>query len=689
MTTSTVLSPASGPAAALRRLLAYLGVLALALTGVTVAAAGPAHAASNVQVYVGYADTLRANPVNFPTPWSGAPNTTFLGCTVNCSFDAGAVRVVNNSPVSLTVDSVKVKLDTCVFDMWQHGVSLAPGAQMIITQTASGAAGGCNNANGFFDTSDIGPGNTTQSGCTPDGLIPEVDVSINGSVSAFQDSGQVLNTGGVDKAACPAGSNESSPWTAIGKVSCPGNTLTLAPSTQTVKPGSLATIQGTFANTCGDPLANTTVNFAVSGGPGAGTTGTAVTNSAGVATFQYSAAHTGTDTVGATVTNPAGTITSNNVQVVWQKGKPTLTITSAGSGDYNDPATVSATLADGTPIAGGTITFVLNGTETCAAKTNASGVATCTITPGEAAGPYTLTAGWSGSVGESSVSTSQTFTVTAEETTLAYTGDTTTGNGQTATLSGVLLEDGTTPIAGRTVAFTLGSGASAQTCSGTTDASGAASCDVVVSQPSSTSTAPVTAVFAGDAYYQPASAAGTVKFTYLTGRAYGLSSSGLVGISPTPDTGSIQTASAGTFAPPCVATISGLISAHTLCGSVVTSTAPGKSVANAGVQDATIGVLGLPVIKIGAVQSTSTSTCSAATGDTVITSVTVGGIPVNVNLHPGANTTVTVLGVTLIFNEQVPVAGASQGLTVNAVHVKALGLLDVVLASSTSDIHNC
>ena len=47
------------------------------------------------------------------------------------------------------------------------------------------------------------------------------------------------------------------------------------------------------------------------------------------------------------------------------------------------------------------------------------------------------------------------------------------------------------------------------------------------------------------------------------------------------------------------------------------------------------------------------------------------------------------LGVTLVFNEQSSVPGADQGLTVNAVHIKALGLLDVLLASSTSDIHNC
>jgi hypothetical protein len=210
-----------------------------------------------------------------------------------------------------------------------------------------------------------------------------------------------------------------------------------------------------------------------------------------------------------------------------------------------------------------------------------------------------------------------------------------------------------------------------------------------VNQPAATTSVPVVATFAGDAFYLPSSASATLKFQFLTGRAFGLESSGLVGISPTPDTGSIATASSGTFGPPCVVSIGGLIRADTLCAKVVTSVNRGTSTASSSVQDATIGVLGLPVIQVGAVQTTSTTTCSGSTGDAVITSISVGGIPVNVNLHPGPNTTISVLGVTLIFNEQAPVPGADQGLTVNAVHIKALGLLDVVLASSTSDIHNC
>ncbi|HJP79408.1 MAG TPA: choice-of-anchor P family protein [Pseudonocardiaceae bacterium] len=673
------------------RVLMLLGTTLLVLLGSLLIPANTAAAdpPSEVQAFVGYADTLRANPTNFPTPWSGSSNVVFAGCTVNCSFDAGAVRLVNNTPLPVTVDSVVVKLSTCSFDMWPHGTVLQPGQQFIVTQTASGAADGCDNAAGFFDTSDIGPNGQGWSGhCNQSGVIPEVDATIDGVLNTFTDSGQVLNTGGVDKASCPAGSNESTQWTLIGSQPCPGATLSLAPPTQTDTVGSPATVDATLQNTCGTGLQGATVNFTIPSGPNAGTTGSAVTDANGVAAFTYTGATPGTDTVGASTTNPAGTITSNPVNVVWQKAASQLVINGASSGDFHDPATVAGVLTDSHgPLAGETVTFTLNGTETCSATTNSSGAASCSLTPGEAAGGYPLTATFAGDATHLGTSATSTFTVTHEETTLTYTGPAKAANGSPLTLSGVLDEDGTSPIAGRTVTFTIGSGASAQSCSGTTDATGTASCVIAsVNQPAPTTSVGVSAVFAGDAYYRPASASGTLVFLYMTGRAYGLSSSGLVGISPTPDTGEVATASAGTVAPPCVVSISGVISAHTLCAKVVTAVNPGSSTATASVQDATIGVIGVPVIKIGLVQSSSATTCSGSSGSVTITSITVGGVPVNVNLHPGPNTTISVLGVTLVLNEQVPVPG---GLTVNAVHVKALGLLDVVLASATSDIHNC
>jgi hypothetical protein len=67
----------------------------------------------------------------------------------------------------------------------------------------------------------------------------------------------------------------------------------------------------------------------------------------------------------------------------------------------------------------------------------------------------------------------------------------------------------------------------------------------------------------------------------------------------------------------------------------------------------------------------------------------VGGIPLAVATHPTPNSTTSELGVTFTFNEQLAEPGASEGVQVNAVHITALGLLDVVIASSTSDVENC
>lgn len=484
---------------AVPRWLAALIAFTLGLAGVvtTVAEAAPAAAAgAGLQVYVGYADNLRADVVDFPTPWSGSSGVTFEGCTGSCTFDAGAVRFVNNSTTPQTISSISVSLSTCTFAMWPDA-TLAVGQQLIITQTASGAVGGCITNQGYFDTSDIGPNGANWAGdCNQSGVIPVVNATIDGSPESFKDTGQVINTGGVDRASCPPpGGNESTQWSQIG-TSCNGATLTLAPATQTHQVGDTAEVDATLANSCGQGLQGSNVDFTIPSGPNAGQTHTAVTDASGVAVFDYASSKAGADTVNASVTNAVGVINAQS------------------------PVTVD----------------------------------------------------W---------------------------------------------------------------------------------------------------------------------VSYLTGRAYGLSASGLASIPATPDTGYVKTDTAENVQPPCVVTVTGLVSAGTLCANVTTSLNPGTSTAKASVQHVGINALGVPAIQIGAVSSSSQTSCSGSTGDTTIASATVGGIPVNVNLHPGPNTTVNVLGVKITFNEQVPVTSTDKGLTVNAVHIDALGLLNVVVASSTSDIAGC
>ena len=480
-----------------RRALAFLGMLVLTFAAVVVAPAGRAHAAANVAVQVGYADNARANPNNFPTPWAGAPDVTFGGCVVagGCTFDAGAVRLINNTGVDVNVDYVKVSFGTCVFDIWRHDVPLGPNGQYIVTQTINSFSSGCT-SDGSFDTSDIGPNGAPWAGnCNQSGVVPLVTVSIDGQVSNFPDSGKILNTGGVDGATCGMG-NESQQWAPVGSVSCPGSTLSLAPPAQNDAVGATASVTAHYANSCGDPLQGAAIAFTISSGPNSCLTGTGTTDAAGNATFSYSSTVSGTDTIGSSTSNPAGIIASNNVTVTWN--------------------------------------------------------------------------------------------------------------------------------------------------------------------------------------------------TVLTGHAFGLESSGLVGIAPTPEAGPVATTGASTSSPPCVITISGPISASTLCANVSTAVNPDSSTANASVQHVGIGVLGLPAIQIGAVTSTSHMVCAGGTGGATVASITVGGVAVPVSVTPGPNTTVTVLGVKLILNEQIPTDTATDHmLTVNAVHVIVPGLLDTIVASSTSDIHGC
>lgn len=65
-----------------------------------------------------------------------------------------------------------------------------------------------------------------------------------------------------------------------------------------------------------------------------------------------------------------------------------------------------------------------------------------------------------------------------------------------------------------------------------------------------------------------------------------------------------------------------------------------------------------------------------------ISPCTVSGEPNAVVELPGA--------ARLVVNEQKPVADADHGVTVNAVHLTAAdGHTDIVVASATSDVHNC
>ncbi len=177
----------------------------------------------------------------------------------------------------------------------------------------------------------------------------------------------------------------------------------------------------------------------------------------------------------------------------------TVTYTGPTTGDYDDLVTLSGTLTDNSDskgIGGEALTFTL-GAESCTATTDSSGAASCSVTPLDKPGPYTVSVSFAGDEPTYEPSSaSAAFSVTLEESTTIYVGPTVILQGASGvTLQGQLLEDGVFPIAGRTLTLGLGS----QTCTGITNTSGIASCTLTFS--GALGNQQLSASFASDGYY--------------------------------------------------------------------------------------------------------------------------------------------------------------------------------------------
>ena len=162
-------------------------------------------------------------------------------------------------------------------------------------------------------------------------------------------------------------------------------------------------------------------------------------------------------------------------------------------------------LEDGlTPIANGTISFGF-GPAACTAVTNATGRASCTVPPlsGTSA---TLTASFGGDAFYAAASDTEVVPLSIA-TSVAYTGATTADYDDATTLSAKLIDNTGAAIASQLVTISAGS----QTCTGTTSASGVASCSIVLAQP--VGSYPVVVAFAGQALYLPSSATATFVVT--------------------------------------------------------------------------------------------------------------------------------------------------------------------------------
>lgn len=218
-------APRTGATTAARTVVGVGATFALLLgaVGAGMVTAGATVTSSPLHVFVGYADGVRGSSPDFPAPWDSDPNVVFSGGSESGLFDAGAIRIDNASAFPVAIDSLTVDVGDTSFngddELWSGlTVPAAVGAEpghLILTQTSDYN----------FDTSEAGPPGPCG---TPNAIEPHVQITIAGGTADLTDSGQVLNTGGVDKGGCPEGSNESHPW--VGVTADMGVTLSASPN---------------------------------------------------------------------------------------------------------------------------------------------------------------------------------------------------------------------------------------------------------------------------------------------------------------------------------------------------------------------------------------------------------------------------------------------------------------------------
>ncbi|HJQ43034.1 MAG TPA: choice-of-anchor P family protein, partial [Jatrophihabitantaceae bacterium] len=175
----------------------------------------------------------------------------------------------------------------------------------------------------------------------------------------------------------------------------------------------------------------------------------------------------------------------------------------------------------------------------------------------------------------------------------------------------------------------------------------------------------------------------------MTGRAYALASKGLLKVNPVADTGTVEDTGTSTRNKCAVPlTVGLLLAARALCSNVTTVTDPVDGVtAGSSVANVDLGLTGLPAVQLRTVSASSGTGCGGSNGTTEIGFLKVGTRVLISNLvHPRPNTTINVLGIKLILNEQIHLPG---GLTVNAVHLSVGSLENLVIGSATTAITGC
>ncbi|HEY2169844.1 MAG TPA: Ig-like domain repeat protein, partial [Candidatus Angelobacter sp.] len=464
---------------------------------------------SQLQISVAFADNSSAS-ANFPEPWNEAnPLINFVGG--GTVYRAGAIRLDNPGSSPITADNVKVDLGRPgpVFQLWQN-IVVPAGGSAILTQTD----------NGNFNTSAspiVGCGLSLASNET---RIPKITVTVAGASTDYLDAAHVLDTGGFDSS-CRG--NQSLEWRPVGTtgVESPGGSIELVSDGAPHAVGTQDTLTVQINDAGNQPLANSPVKLNVLNGPNVGKSFTGVTDNTGAAVIQYSSSAQGNDLIQAVVNNlSGGSLPSQQATATWSSAdacaapaSPSaaaarLIYVGQNSVSFGDTMRLAVLLTDGTgnPLSGRSVSFTFAG-NTSPATTDGNGTA---MVPASTlpVGQSTINIRFAGDAGYQPAQLSAAVTVLPAPTLLRYTGANLVTALGTQQVSAVLTNSlGTTPVAGRTVTFTM-NGISA---SGVTGVNGnaAATLNFATAQPTGAGQLQIS--FAGDANYRPSSRTAAVQ----------------------------------------------------------------------------------------------------------------------------------------------------------------------------------
>lgn len=515
----------------------------LTYTGGTVAKNGQPLAVSGVLTSEGPTDT--DGDASTSAPIAGRAVTFVLGSgagaqTCQALTDSTGTANCSITPLNQPAGPIPVS-DTFAGDNYyktasaSSTVNLPEGTQLVISNPTTNTYNGQSTLTGTLTN--------TYSGQPVNG--EPVTLTINGTQSCTAITGANGNPSGV--ASCTVSPNEPAgtysftgsfpgDTTSMPQLLSSGSTSTIvvtpAPTTLTyggtasVTNGQPATFSGTVTSsnpTSGTDVSGVPVTFTIgSGGSLQSCSGTS--NASGYVSCTIPKVNQTTATVTVTGNFPGndyyGSSTVSSSATVHTPTTLTVSDSSPATVIYGAPTTLTGTLTTyaGVPVPNQSVTLTLNGTQSCVATTNASGVASCTVTVNEPAGSYTLSGTFPGmnSSGYLSPPTlnpssgTNTVTVIKAPTTSTYTAPSIVVNGLSATLSGTVSTSLGSGLTGQTATLTVGSGGEANSCTGTITASGSVSCTIPTLKVCSSGTLPVTVSYGGSAYYGSSSSSFTV-----------------------------------------------------------------------------------------------------------------------------------------------------------------------------------